>query len=236
MLESNGEWMAAGHSENFQIQLYCETICKRTNSKEVNYYLHLKKVRNPFAPELVEQKDGTIILENLLYGYCLPCFMDVKMGTHTYEENAPFLKRFYMNLKDLITTSRRKGYFLSGYKKYDIKKSKFIKKGYFRCLFEYPSAVLPENDDRSVEITQSYLDQLINIEKWMYETCRDEFISSSLFFIHEGEPNRNANPKVFMIDFAHVAINKFEKDDSPDSNYMLGLENLQEHFTIHLER
>ncbi|MHA1150409.1 MAG: inositol polyphosphate kinase family protein [Promethearchaeota archaeon] len=225
------KWIAAGHSNNLQIFPSEKTICKKITHKELHYYMRLNYIHNPFAPKIYDIKKDMLFLQNAIYGYFRPCFMDVKIGTYTFEKESKFLKRFFLNIKDHITSSRRRGFYLCGYVKFNPQKGSYRKYGRLRALLQLPTDFLPKERVRKAEIMHAYHEIIKKIKIWMIQSCRDEIIGSSLLFIYEGIEDRLPNPKIFMIDFAHVKKDKFKAIKIPDPKYMAGIRSLEQIFS-----
>lgn len=174
-------------------------------------------------------KGKFMILEDLTFGYDKPSVIDLKIGTKTWEDDAPQEKIDRESKK--YPLQRTIGFRLTGMRvfnresnQYDIYDKKF---GYqqteesLNSMFAlYFSQV---NESHKKEVIGSILSQLKPILEWFEVPGRLKFICSSLLFIIEGNSNEEYKPIVKLVDFAHV---KQLPSDLRDEGCIVGIKKI----------
>ena len=206
-------------------------------AKEVAFYEEVSKNYPTFCQWIaryngvkeVEGRGQFMMLEDLTYGYTKPSVIDLKIGTKTWEEDAPQEKIDRESKK--YPLQRTIGFRLTGMrvfnretKQYDVYDKKY---GYsitletlnaiFGVYFSQVSASCKKN------VIGSIIDQLRPILEWFEVPGRLRFICASLLFILEGDAEEDYRPIVRLVDFAHV---KQLPDTERDEGCIVGLKRI----------
>ena len=164
-------------------------------------------------------------LENLMSQFRKPCILDIKVGRRCYEPGASEAKK---------AKERKKYPFqqVVGYRAAGIKVWRGEDGGYLEMIRH--SRTRTEQELRRGEDLLIYLqdasgwrgDVLAAFEEhvgallqWFRRQTEFHFISASLLFAYEGDPHGRAEPRVWLVDFAHT----FAGMDSPDDNFLSGI-------------
>lgn len=161
-----------------------------------------------------------MMLEDLTSGYVKPSVIDLKLGTKTWEEDAPQEKIDRESKK--YPLQRTIGFRLTGMrvfnretKQHDVYDKKY---GYsitletlnsmFGVYFSQVSTACKKT------VIASIIDQLRPILAWFEVPGRLRFICMSLLFILEGDTEEDYRPIVRMVDFAHAKqLPETERDE-----------------------
>lgn len=187
-------------------------------AKEVTFYEEVSKQYPEFCQWIagyhgvkeVADIGKFMMLEDLTNGYEKPSVIDLKIGTKTWEEDAPQEKIDRESKK--YPLQRTIGFRLTGMRifnretqQYDVYDKKY---GYsitletlnamFGVYFSQVSAACKK------DIIMSMIEQIRPILAWFEVPGRLRFICSSLLFILEGNTEDNYKPIVRLVDFAHV--------------------------------
>lgn len=155
-------------------------------------------------------KGRFMILDDLTAGYCKPSVIDLKIGTKTWEDDAPQEKIDRESKKYPI--QRKIGFRLTGMRvfnrqteQYDIYDKKF---GYqqteesLNSMFAiYFSQV---DEEKRKDVIGSIITDLKPLLAWFETPGHMKFICSSILFIFEGNTKEDYRPIVKLVDFAHV--------------------------------
>ena len=176
-----------------------------------------------------------MMLEDLTNGYEKPSVIDLKIGTKTWEEDAPQEKIDRESKK--YPLQRTIGFRLTGMRifnretqQYDVYDKKY---GYsitletlntmFGVYFSQVSAACKK------DIIMSVIEQVRPILTWFEVSGRLRFICSSLLFILEGNTEDNYKPIVRLVDFAHV---KQLPEGERDEGCIVGLKRIIQELEI----
>lgn len=189
--------------------------------KEVAFYTTIEKTHPEFMQWIagfhgVKEVDENgiegrfMVLDDLTYGYRKPSVIDLKIGTKTWEDDAPKEKIERESKK--YPLQRTIGFRLTGMrvfntdtKEYDVYDKKY---GYAQTESTLPTLFatffshIPSQ--HRVSVIQSVIAQLKPILAWFEGPGHMQFICSSLLFIFEGDATETFNPVVKLVDFAHV--------------------------------
>jgi hypothetical protein len=191
-------------------------------------------------------EDAYLLLHSLTTTFSKPCVMDLKMGTQTFEPDAPTEKR----LREFGKYPKQPefGFRIVGMRVYDPSHADADERGYrlyskeygrsltnkaqlleaFRIFF---SAGVHSDGDSNESSERVRLRSMTNIlqnirplRKWFDDNMSLEFRASSLLFIYEGDPVKGNGDAtlVKMIDFGHVRRNA-----DGDPGYIIGLKTLK---------
>ncbi|KAI8053464.1 hypothetical protein BDF22DRAFT_684909 [Syncephalis plumigaleata] len=138
-----------------------------------------------------------ICIENVTYGYCKPCVMDLKIGKELCSDDASPEKRARMEAKALNSTTSTLGIRICGLMIYDSASGKYTNynKAYGYSLTDdtlidglqvYFSA-LPENNARRNIIMEEFQDQLEHFRD-VLRVADVRLRSASLLFVYEADP------------------------------------------------
>lgn len=169
-------------------------------------------------------------LEDLTAKFKRPCILDCKLGTRTYDNDAPPAKVIRHLEKCRITTSGAVGVRLSGMQVYRIDLG-----GYF-FRDKYHGRKLQVEDLRPnladffdngrglrIDVIRRCLEYLKVLQARLEEQTAFKFYSSSLLLVYDGsDEDINSNAYIRMIDFAHTELSHGEND----RGYALGVSTL----------
>lgn len=162
------------------------------------------------------------MLEDLTWGRQWPCIMDVKMGTRSYEHNAPIEKIAYEKSK--FPLQEKVGLRIQGMKVYQHTKKGYVEfdKSFGRGIVSLEQLVyafrcyFPADDTtKKIALLQTFLHRLGQIKEWFDEQQSTEFIASSFLFLYDGDMSSANGSKadIRLIDFAHVTMPVSPKRD-----------------------
>lgn len=151
-----------------------------------------------------------MILDDLTFGYDKPSVIDLKLGTKTWEEDAPQEKIDRESKKYPI--QRKIGFRLTGMRvfnretnQYDIYDKKFGYQQTEESLASMFALFFSQvNIAKRKDVITSILSQLKPILEWFEIPGHMKFICMSILFILEGSSNDDYRPIVKLVDFAHV--------------------------------
>ncbi|KIJ63405.1 hypothetical protein HYDPIDRAFT_92519 [Hydnomerulius pinastri MD-312] len=184
----------------------------------------------------------TLVLENLIHGYCKPCILDVKLGTVLYDEDATEEKKARMIKTANETTSFETGIRLTGFQVYtnDSSEPTVYPKSYGKSikavqLYEgiekfFPDDVLPSQ-------TLLHLLDAAHASLQGLHTALNQahlrMVGGSVLIIYEADKDRAAAalehevpPRLYtvsLIDFAHTRV---VPGQGPDKGVLKGLDTL----------
>ena len=192
-------------------------------------------------------EDAYLLLHSLTVTFSKPCVMDLKMGTQTFEPDAPTEKR----LREFGKYPKQPeyGFRIVGMRVYDPDHPEADERGFrlyskeygralttktqlleaFRTFFAAGanSAGVESREDKDRVRLRSMTNILQNIRplrKWFDDNMSLEFRASSLLIIFEGDPVKGNGDAtlVKMIDFGHVRRNV-----DGDPGYIIGLKTIK---------
>jgi hypothetical protein len=212
--------LAGGHHDHFKLGMDGKAIIKSTSKGEINFYkLHMdqKSEFSRIIPKCyaVDEKKGTVTLENLTFKMKNPEVIDIKIGTHSFSGikkpgldgvKEAVIRSIKWNFRDIKQGLRERGWKVQG--------GSWIK-----------GKTKPQISEHSYEYIEDFVnrnnlskEQLLNISnklKEIGETIQSSnygIINASIMIAVDGE----AEPRVKFIDFAHVIEfkNEFQKQIS----------------------
>jgi 1D-myo-inositol-tetrakisphosphate 5-kinase/inositol-polyphosphate multikinase len=191
-------------------------------------------------------EDAYLLLHSLTMNFSRPCVMDIKMGTHTFEPDAPAEKQAREAGK--YPKQVEYGFRIIGMRVFDPTHSEADEKGFrlftkqfgrsletkeqlleaFRIFFS--SGVKAEDGSKGnserirIRSMTNILQHIRPLRKWFDENNSLEFRASSLLVIYEGDPVKGNGDAtlVKMIDFGHVRRNA-----GGDPGYIVGLRTIR---------
>ena len=186
--------------------------------KEVSFYSTIAERYPEFThwiagyhgEKQVGEKGQFMILDDLTYGYEKPSVIDLKIGTKTWEDDAPQEKIDRESKK--YPLQRTIGFRLTGMRVYNHEKHQFdvYDKKYGYSLTEetlnsmFATYFSQVTQDKKKEVVQSIINQLKPILAWFETPGHLKFICTSILFILEGNTEAEYKPIVRLVDFAHV--------------------------------
>jgi len=173
-----------------------------------------------------------LVLLDLTPQFRLPCVIDIKMGTQTFEPDAPLAKRRRENTK--YPDQKRDGFRLVALRVWDE-----VKQGYLA----YGKEELRSGDIKSkmalhffngkhlrMDVLRETIHKFKEIKEWFLHQKSLWFVSSSLLLVYEGDPLQPLKIDVKLIDFAHV-----RNTTGSDIGFIKGLDNIIQIFEEYLE-
>ncbi|KAK8833209.1 hypothetical protein WA577_002823, partial [Blastocystis sp. JDR] len=154
-------------------------------------------------------KGRFMALDDLTFGYNKPSVIDLKIGTKTWEEDAPKEKIERESKK--YPLQRIIGFRLTGMRVYNAQTGDFDvynkKFGYSQTEATLPSMFAtffsPIPEARRADVIRSVISQLQPILAWFSVPGRLQFICSSVLIVFDGA-GEDPKPIVRLVDFAHV--------------------------------
>ncbi|KAL3660041.1 hypothetical protein V7S43_014964 [Phytophthora oleae] len=160
-----------------------------------------------------------LVLEDLTWGRQWPCIMDVKMGTKSYEDDAPPEKIAYEKSK--FPLQGTVGFRIQGFKVFDPKKKEYVEfdKHFGRRITSendlapaFRNYFPPEETTKTIKLLKAFLRRLDQLKAWFDGQQGMEFIASSFLFLYDGEESAKDDKDVAeayaadirLIDFAHA--------------------------------
>lgn len=200
-----------GYKENMEITCRDREVAFYTTIAE-KYPDFTKWIAGFHGVKEVEEngiKGRFMALDDLTYGYSKPSVIDLKIGTKTWEEDAPKEKIERESKK--YPLQRIIGFRLTGMRvynaqtnDYDVYDKKF---GYSQTESTLPSMFStffsPIPAAHRAEVIRSIISQLQPILEWFSVPGRLQFICSSVLFIFDSNGD-DFKPIVRLVDFAHV--------------------------------
>lgn len=173
-----------------------------------------------------------LVLRDMTDSYLKPCVMDIKMGTQTYEPEAPEEKKMRESSKYPQQTTF--GFRIVGLKRYDPGHQdanslgvRTLGKSFGRSLTT-PVSILDTlryflSSNQHPEVRHDTLSQLVqrleSLFQWFVDNDSFSFYASSILIVYEGEnQNQKAHVDMKMIDFGHV-----RRSLGGDDGYKAGL-------------
>jgi len=173
-----------------------------------------------------------LVLSDVTRLYSCPCAMDVKMGTQSFEPDAPPEKR----ARELIKYPEQKklGFRITGLRVYNIKQKQHI----VVDKAHLPSGNILANLGKGfydgerlrIPVLKEILAKIKTVLDWFLLQNSLWFVSSSLLLTYEGDPSCPVKTDLKIIDFAHI-----RNGDSKDTGFILGLQNLIERLETLIE-
>ncbi|KAK8826715.1 hypothetical protein WA556_004304 [Blastocystis sp. ATCC 50177/Nand II] len=154
-------------------------------------------------------KGRFMALDDLTFGYNKPSVIDLKIGTKTWEEDAPKEKIERESKK--YPLQRIIGFRLTGMRVYNAQTGDFDvynkKFGYSQTEATLPSMFAtffsPIPEARRTDVIRSVISQLQPILAWFSVPGRLQFICSSVLIVFDGA-GEDPKPIVRVVDFAHT--------------------------------
>lgn len=219
----------------------------REESKKDEYLARLEKDWIPKCLGTTSIRNvDYLVLQNLYTGFSRPCILDLKMGTQTFEDDAPMEKKEYEVKK--FPLQRELGFRITGLKKVVplIHKSS-------QCETEILEHTIQDNylhyrgNPKTLRRQLTTAIEMKELLHYFFSTERGDmwpifeskvqeflatmknqhtfrFIASSLLFIYEGDDKAPPRGVLGMIDFAHVV--RLRTNSSIDEGYVHGLETI----------
>lgn len=158
----------------------------------------------------VDNKGQFMILDDLTSGYEKPSVIDLKIGTKTWEDDAPQEKIDRESKK--YPLQRTIGFRLTGMRVYNREKQQFdlYDKKYGYSLTEetlnsmFATYFSQVKQGYKKDVIQSIINQLKPILEWFEAPGHLKFVCTSILFILEGNTETEYKPIVRLVDFAHV--------------------------------
>lgn len=190
--------------------------------------------------------EAHLLLQNITVNFSKPCVMDIKMGTQTYEPDAPEDKRireFNKYPQQIEFGMRIVGMriFEPAHPDADEFGFRFFDKEYGRgkkdldslrsAFREYLSATLVSDEENGetkesfrIKVVSNLLVQLRPLRRWFDENTSLRFYASSLLIVYEGDPRRvtEGSCAIKMIDFGRV-----RRESGGDQGYIKGLKTVK---------
>jgi len=207
----------------------------------VRFYSAVEEGDDQNLKDIVPRYGGTVKhkgfkylkLENLNGQFSIPCCMDIKMGTRSYDDNATEAKKAKMI--GMYPHREKTGFQVVGFKNYcvDTKKHEEWAGEFGKSLRPHTAITafidyLDNSQELRLELIPPMLEQLRKVKKFFDSNEQWEFIGSSLLIIFEADPDLEKSDERFnkviikMIDFAHVQVKPGQKDEG----YLKGLNNV----------
>lgn len=197
------------------------------------------------AGEFGTTPDSHILLDNITANFSKPCVLDIKLGTKTFEPDAPEEKKSY-ELKKYPPQSEF-GFRLTAMRIYDPANEKsgvmgyaYYPKQYGRSLESRDSikqalllflggADLPKEvrANRSSAI-QRILSRLKMIKKWFRDNKSFSFCGSSILIVYEGDtvPNAENGIELDMAQAKMIDFGRVRRNPQGDAGYLRGVTQL----------
>lgn len=176
-----------------------------------------------------------MILENLTANFTTPGIIDIKIGRQTYEPGAPISKIEYEHQK--FPMQKELGFRITGMKIFDssdgtyMEVSKHICRAYSPGLDILSALGLYFYDRHSsyyLDILSRAVQLIEDVVVWATSQCSYNFYASSLLIVCDfSQPFSNLNPRLRLIDFAHVV--NISCAEEKDNGFIFGLRSLLEH-------
>ena len=209
-----------------------------------------------FADAMAALSDEFILMQDVTAKFSKPCAIDVKMGTHTYEPDAPDEKRiretekyppqteFGLRIVSLRvydpTNADADGGYLTFPKQFG--RSLESREELLSTLRIFFSAGTEGSSTESSDSEQkpktklrkrvvgNILKQLKLLHSWFDDNDCLAFYASSLFLVYDGDSSRGDATSTKLIDFGHV-----RRQEGGDPGYQVGLRTLISLLTSLLE-
>ncbi|CAZ79800.1 unnamed protein product [Tuber melanosporum] len=150
----------------------------------------------PAAGPVTSNRNTSIVLQSLTYGFCKPCVMDIKLGAQLWDDEAPQEKRDRLDAVSNATTSSSlglriagmkvwKGEAAGGYKVFDKHYGRtFTAENCSQAIEEYLSADISEEQKKL--IVGRFLRKVTEVRE-MLEEQESRMYSASFLFVYEGD-------------------------------------------------
>ena len=150
----------------------------------------------PTAGPATHNRNTSIVLQNLTYGFDKACVLDIKLGAQLWDDEAPQEKRDRLDAVSNTTTSRSlglriagmkvwKGEAAGGYKVFDKHYGRtFTADNCLEAVKEYFSADISEEQKKL--IAERFLKNVTEIRE-VLEGQESRMYSASLLFVYEGD-------------------------------------------------
>jgi hypothetical protein len=203
--DSEGRYMqqAGGHPGSFQQA--GAILYKKAGERERQFYAHaaetapwLSLFLPTYYPDL-DQKNGTIPLENLVHGMHYPCVLDLKLGTSTVEDDETSLrKRVRMGALDHVTTTKSDGVRLEGMSMFRVLEHAYVRTSKFQShaisasigntLSDVLSFFLTDESGFRADIALRFYSNLeVLLQRFLDENRSYRFIGSSILLIYDND-------------------------------------------------
>lgn len=194
--------------------------------------LALNDPNNP--AELLNNRQTSIVLQNLTFGFAKPSVLDCKLGAQLWDEQAPQDKRDRLDKAASETTSKPLGFRIAGMKVYKSAKDgynvydklygrTFTPENVIEGMKEFFTADLPE--ERRKMLTKRFLDRVTAVRE-MLESHESRMISASLLFVYEGDADA-LEEALKAEEAAKAKAPKDEDDDSEEEEETQKVEDLK---------
>jgi len=221
----------------FQAQAKVDSAIRFYEAVEACDDQNLKDIVPRYGGTVEHKGFNYLKIENLMdkSDFSIPCCMDIKMGTRSYDDNATEAKKAKMI--GMYPHREKTGFQVVGFKNYcvDTKKHEEWAGEFGKSLRPHTAITafidyLDNSQELRLELIKPMLEQLRKVKKFFDSNEHFEFIGSSLLIIFEADPDiEKSDPRfnkvsIKMIDFAHVQVKPGEKD----KGYLKGLNNVIE--------
>lgn len=230
-----------GHEGAF-MEMEPGVIRKKVSEKEHGFYLAMlpggpHAAFAAHAPELRGTSsnavgDRFVHMEDLTAGMHWPSILDVKLGTQSYFDGEGDVKKQKMRKKDRESTTHSMGMRITGMRAHNVFDHTQNIKGKV-----WGRQVTPETTQSALELyfsdgsgnlrrkeAEFFAEQIEMVEKFMASQTDVRVYSSSLLFVFDACLCSVVEPRMRMIDFAHV--HPAPKAEA-DAGYLLGARNLR---------
>lgn len=229
-----------GHEGAF-MEMEPGVIRKHVSRKEFHFYIELHEggehdLFAPYAPAFKgTSSTGTgdlfVHMEDLTAGMHWPSIMDVKIGTRSYAEQEPETKKAKMRKKDMESTTHTLGMRITGMRVHNVYEhtQNIHDKVWGRGITEPATQKALEEYfcDGSGNLRRKeakiFAEKIKSVIDFMATQNDFRLFSSSLLFVYDACPCSIAEPRLRMIDFAHVHK---ARTPGPDEGYLVGANNL----------
>merc|ERR1712086_1039402 len=219
----------------FQAQAKVDSAVRFYSAVEEGDDQNLKGIVPRYGGTVEHKGFNYLRLENLNGQFSIPCCMDIKMGTRSYDDNATEAKKAKMI--GMYPHRDKTGLQVVGFKNYcvDTKKHEEWAGEFGKSLRPHTAITafidyLDNSQELRLELIPPMLEQLRKVKTFFDSNEQWEFIGSSLLIIFEADPDLGESDARFnkviikMIDFAHVQVKPGQKDEG----YLKGLNNIIE--------
>lgn len=200
--------LAGGHHEHFKLTSDGKGIIKQTSKAEIDFYkLHMNGNTefSKIIPKCFEvnEKEGTVTLENLTYNMKNPSVIDIKIGTHSFSGikkpgligiKEAIVRGIKWNYRDIKQGLRERGWKVQG--------GSWIKGKTKPEISEHSHEYIDDfikRNNLSKEQLQNISDKLKEIGQIMKDSNYGITNASIMIAVDD-----NTEPRVKYIDFAHV--------------------------------
>ena len=177
-----------------------------------------------------------LIMDDVTYGFKMPCVLDIKMGTRSWHEKCCMGEKIHRHIeKDRVSSNSFYGFKIAAMRTKDIVTGDDVDyprdfAWHFRDDVSMTSALKKFFDccpaPKRVETLRHYSERVGQVREFMME-FHYEFINSSLLLVFDADPSSDKKPVLYMIDFAHMF-----PIDGVNDGYIKGCDELVRFFGI----